>query len=173
MQRFSFFPPVFWLCLACAALALSLSSCATNESYGYGSSERYVPTVRMPRNLDDSERRYIYEVEDVLTRAGYRLTTSNAADYELEFRIESGPINTDTYLTLTRDNGQEVATAYARSSGLINRQQVVRQSFEKCLIEFERQVPSVGPSYDSGTRYDRYDQGGNRYRDSYEEYHRQ
>lgn len=170
MQHSRFFSSITWLCLTCTALTLLLSSCATNESYGYGSDERYVPTVRIPRDLDENERRYIYEVENVLTRAGYRLSGSSSADYELEFRIEAGPINTDTYLTLLRDNDREVANAYARSSGLLNRQQTIRQSFEKCLIEFERQVSGVSSTgYDSD--YDRSNRSS-RYRDSYDDYGR-
>jgi hypothetical protein len=128
-----------------AMALLGLSSCATTE---YGTSrEPEAPAVYIPRDLDETERRYVYEVERVLTRAGYRIASGRSAEYELDFRIESGPINTDTYLRLLHE-GREIVSAYARSSGVLARQQTVRNSFEKCLYEFESQVPGARPSHE-------------------------
>ena len=136
---------------------LLLPSCVTTDGYSGGTGEPYTPAVSIPRDLDETEQRLVYEVEDTLRRAGYRIG-GRSAEYELDFRIESGPINTDTHLVLLRD-GSEVATAYARSSGILNRPEVVRQSFRKALYEFERQVPRVrssgGSDYGSGPSYDR------------------
>ncbi|TLD69832.1 hypothetical protein FEM03_16050 [Phragmitibacter flavus] len=124
------------------------NSCATTE---YGSSrEPDAPAVYIPRDLDETERRLVYDVERVLTRAGYRISSGRSAEYELDFRIESGPINTDTNLRLLHE-GREIVSAYARSSGILAREQTVRDSFDKCLYEFEAQVPRPTISrYDSG-----------------------
>lgn len=141
-----------------AALALTLASCASYDTAGYG--RQYTPAVAMPSDLNQNEDRYIDQVGDVLTSAGYRLSNSRSAEYSLEFSIEDGPVNADTTITLLR-NGSEVATSYSRSGGpriILQRQQVVRESFDKALSDFSRRVPSVGGGYNSG--YDDYSRGG-------------
>jgi len=156
------------------AIMAMLTSCVTDD-YGYGNpGGSYVPTVYIPNDLGDYERRFVHAVEDSLSSAGYRVTRSRSAEYELEFRIEAGPLNTDTYLTLYR-NGNETVTAYARGSGIFRGDAVVRESFDKCLYEFERQLPSAtsygrGRGYDRGSdTYDSYGPGRSRYdRDRYD-----
>lgn len=122
------------------AALFALSACATYESSGPG--RPYAPAVYIPHYRDGYEARYLSTVESTLLRAGYQLSRSRSAEYELDFRIESGPVNTDTYLTLLRDR-REIVKAYARGSGLFKRDQVIRQSFDKCLLEFENRLPHV------------------------------
>ena len=138
-------------------MALSLfvlNSCETMDDDG-GQDRNYAPTVTMPDDLSDNESRLIGAVENVLEDAGYR-TTRSRGEFELEFKVDDGPINADVYLTLTRD-GSTVAKAYSRVSGpmLFKRQELIRESFEKCLRDFDRQLPST--RYDRGSSRDRYD----------------
>jgi hypothetical protein len=131
---------------------------------GYGYSRPYVPVVSMPPNLDETERDLLPDIEDVFEDAGYRPTFSGGAEYELDFEVESGPINTDVRMRLFRGR-QEIAGAYARSGGarsIFRRGQVVRDAFEKCLHEFDARLPRPahsGPGYDT-RRDDRYRREG-------------
>lgn len=137
---------------------MALVSCASYDTAGYG--RQYAPSVAMPYELNQNEDRYIDQVGDVLTSAGYRLSNSRSAEYSLEFSIEDGPVNADTTITLLR-NGSQVATSYSRSGGpriILQRQQVVRESFEKALSDFARRVPAVGSGYNGG--YDDDSRGG-------------
>lgn len=82
------------------------------------------------------------EIEDTLIRAGYRPTRDRSAEYQLEFDVDDGPVNADTHLTLSRE-GSEVARSYARVGGpriILHRQEFIRQSFDKCLRDFESQL---------------------------------
>lgn len=136
-------PPLLhrlWVSFILAALALTLSSC---ETPGYaGPGPRPAPRVLMPGGLSQNEARFVPEIEDALIRAGYRPTRDRSAEYALEFEVDDGPVNADTHLILYRE-GSEVARAYARVGGpriLLQRQEFIRQSFEKCLNDFEGQL---------------------------------
>jgi hypothetical protein len=161
--------------MRCALLVVSifslLSGCNSVDS-GYGYSRPYVPVVSMPPNLDETERDLLPDIEDVLVDAGYRTTFSGGAEYELDFVVESGPINTDVRIRLFRGR-QEIAGAYSRSGGarsIFRRGEVVREAFGNCLDEFESRLPRParrGPGNDT-RRDDRYRDDGaydDRYRD--------
>jgi len=176
MQRF------FSLALMLSAIAV-LTSCEVVESGGYG--RDYSPTVSLPEDLNNTERRLLGAVVDVLEDAGYQITRGSSAEYELEFEIDDGPVNADVYITLLRD-GDTLVKSYARTGGpriIIDRDGVIRDSFEKSLSDFERRLPSPGGrrgSYDdyrSGSPGDRYREddyrGSDRRRSGYnEEYDR-
>jgi hypothetical protein len=132
--------------MRCALLVLSvlpfIAGCNSVDT-GYGYSRPYVPFVALPTNLDPAERNLLPEIEDVLNNAGYRTSFSGEAEYDLDFLVDSGPINTDVRIRLFRGR-QEIVVAYARSGGarsLFRRGQVVRDAFEKCLREFEARLP--------------------------------
>lgn len=121
-------------------LSVALVSCETPD-YG-GSGSRPAPRVLMPAGLDQDEARFLPAIEDTLIRAGYRPTRDRSAEYSLEFEVDDGPVNADTHLTLLRDDS-EVARSYARVGGpriLLHRQELIRQSFDKCLRDFEGQL---------------------------------
>ena len=172
--------------LSCAiALTLALVSCETPDYGGPGT--RPAPRVLMPTGLSQNEARYLPDIEDVLIRSGYRPTRDRSAEYQLEFEIDDGPINADTHLTLSRE-GSEVARAYARVGGpriIVQRQEFIRQSFDKCLRDFDSQLSRSGgyrdrdydrtPSYRDNRDSDRrpYDQTGPGYgAPSYDGYER-
>lgn len=134
MHRFSF------LSLLTLTLIAS-SSCKTIESDR--SEQGYTQPVLMPENLSADERRLAPYVEDVLRRAGFRPVYGGSAEYELTFKVDDGPVNADVYLTLLRRGGS-VAKAYARTGGpsiIFHRQDMIRESFDKCLRDFDRQLP--------------------------------
>jgi hypothetical protein len=102
----------------------------------------------MPAGLSQDEARYLPEIEDALIRNGLRPTRDRLAEYSLSFEIDDGPINADTHLILM-DHGSEAARAYARVGSpriLLQRQEFIQQSFQKCLREFEAQLSRLGPS---------------------------
>jgi hypothetical protein len=135
-----------------------LSSCATGPDYSSGNQRPYVPRVSMPDpgSLSANERRYLPEVENALEAAGYR-PTQGEAEYRLHIHLEDGPINADSHLTMFRGSS-EIARANARVGGatmVFRRQQFVNESFQKCLSDFEVQIPRVGTgrSYNGGPGY--------------------
>lgn len=142
-----------------------LASCETPESVGPG--RRPPPLVLMPATADASERELMPELEDALTDAGFRPTYRTPADYSLEFEVDDGPINADVHLRLLR-HGEEVARAYARTGGpriLLHRREFIRQSFDKCLNQFESQIHGIArrsgggsSSYPDDDRYDTYNE---------------
>ncbi|CAN5836241.1 hypothetical protein BH11VER1_BH11VER1_05240 [soil metagenome] len=99
--------------------------------------------VMMPEKLSDNERRLIPYVEDVLRRAGFRPVYGGGAEYELKFTVDDGPVNADVHLTLLRRGG-ELIKSYARTGGpsiVFRRQEMISESFDKCLRDFDRQLP--------------------------------
>jgi hypothetical protein len=142
-------------------LAPAIVSCSsTDTSYGY--SRPYVPAVGLPANLDETELRLLPEIERVLEDAGYRVTQGRDADFDLDFSVDAGPINADVAMRLVRGR-REVARAYARSGGarmLFRRPQVIRDAFEKCLHEFENQLPPATRA-DTGRSREGYDDNWN------------
>lgn len=122
------------------ALTMALVSCETPDYAGPG--PRPAPRVLIPSELSQNEVRFMPEIEDTLIRAGYRPTRDRSAEYQLEFDVDDGPVNADTHLTLSRE-GSEVARSYARVGGpriILHRQEFIRQSFDKCLRDFESQL---------------------------------
>lgn len=122
------------------ALMMALVSCETPDYAGPG--PRPAPRVLIPSGLSQNEVRFMPEIEDTLIRAGYRPTRDRSAEFQLEFDVDDGPVNADTHLTLLRE-GSEVARSYARVGGpriILQRQEFIRQSFDKCLRDFESQL---------------------------------
>lgn len=168
--------------LSIIAIAFGVTSCETPDYGGPGT--RPAPRVLMPTGLSQNEARYLPDIEDVLIRSGYRPTRDRSAEYQLEFEIDDGPINADTHLTLSRE-GSEVARAYARVGVpriILHRQEFIRQSFDKCLRDFDSQLSRSGgyrdrdydrtPSYRESDRSP-YDQTGpSAGRPSYDGYER-
>ena len=149
--------------LALVALSfVALNSCETVE-YGGSGGRDYVPTVSLPDDLKDSERRLIGAVADVLEDAGYQ-TTRGSGDYELEFEVDDGPVNADVYITLLHD-GATVVKSYARTGGpaiIFKRDAAIRESFDKCLSDFERRLPAPRGG---GGGYGRSSRDGSSYRE--------
>jgi hypothetical protein len=127
--------------------AVTLSSCVVPIESDSGSypSRRPAPSVALPYDLSEDEQRLLPSVIDALEDAGYRTSRSRSGDLELEFKIDDGPVNADTYITLLH-RGSPVARSYARVGGpaiIVRRQQVIIESFEKCLSDFERKIPAA------------------------------
>ncbi len=122
------------------ALTMALVSCETPDYAGPG--PRPAPRVLIPSGLSQDEVRFMPEIEDALIRAGYRPTRDRSAEYQLDFDVDDGPVNADTHLVLSHE-GSEVARSYARVGGpriILHRQEFIRQSFDKCLRDFESQL---------------------------------
>ena len=137
--------------LSLALACLSLTQCVTPDGYdqhnGGGSRIRY---VSMPYDLNERELQYIRDVTGVLEANGYRPTRGGNAEYNLDFSIEEGPINTDTTITLS-ERGSTIAEGAGRDGGpqsIFDRASVVRRSFDRALREFSGQLGSGG--YDQG-----------------------
>lgn len=123
-----------------AMTLLMLNSCESVESTSTGQ------PVMMPEKLSDNERRLIPYVEEVLHRAGFRPVYEGGAEYELKFKVDDGPVNADVHLTLLRRGG-ELIKSYARTGGpgiVLHRQEMIGESFDKCLRDFDRQLPRRG-----------------------------
>jgi hypothetical protein len=143
---------------------ITLSSCGTTET-SYEPSRVYVPRVSLPTRLNANEQRLLPEVEDTLTNAGYRTTRSQAADYDLRFSVEDGPINADTTITLMQE-GDTIARGYARVGGpqiILARQKTVNQSFGQALDQFENQLPTAQRRTEPRRRIDDDDSRDSRY----------
>jgi hypothetical protein len=128
---------LFFSALLAVTLML-LNSCETVETAPNGG-----PPVMMPENLSADERRLVPYVEDVLRRAGFRPVYGGGAEYELKFEVDDGPVNADVHLSLLRRGG-EVVRSYARTGGpsiVFRRQEMISESFEKCLRDFDSKLP--------------------------------
>ena len=104
------------------------------------------PPVLMPLTLNDRSSQYVGRVDETLRRSGLEPVYRGSADMRLEFSIDEGPVNVDTYLRLV-DRGRVVALGQARASGplLINRERVVQDSFYRALAQFESQLSRSRP----------------------------
>jgi len=135
-----------------------LNSCETMDYEGPERDRR--PEVSIPTDLSNSERRLIGAVEDALADAGYRPIRDDDAEFALEFEVDDGPVNADVHLRLLRE-GSLVVRSYARTGGpaiIFKRDEMIRDSFDKCLRDFERQLPRTG-DYDRPSRRDYDDRG--------------
>lgn len=124
-----------------AITLIVLNSCESIETER--SEHGYAQPVLMPEDLSADERRLAPYVEDVLRRAGFRPVYGGDAEYELDFKVDDGPVNADVHLTLLRRGGA-VAKSYARTGGpgiVFRREEMIRESFDKCLSDFDRQLP--------------------------------
>lgn len=106
------------------------------------------PMVLMPATSSVREQPFLPQVEGVLRRNGLDPVYRGRAEMLLEFTIEEGPVNVDTYLRLI-DHGRVVALGQGRASGapLINRNRVLEDSFFRALSDFERQVARFRPGF--------------------------
>lgn len=136
---------------------LSLSSCTTMDPGSMAPPARpHVPQVTMPLQLDRKEQSLIGEVERVLEGNGLRPTDRGGVEYELAFSVEEGPVNTDVTIDLLQGRSR-VARGFGRAGGplsVFQRQQVLRQAFDKALQQFESQLPRGGGSRASGGGYE-------------------
>jgi hypothetical protein len=109
----------------------------------------YVPRVQLPeyQDLNENERLYLAEVQDALGDAGYR-SVHGPAEFRLGFYVEDGPINAETKLSLFRSDVL-MTESKARVGGpriIFKRSTVVRESFQKCLADFETKLPRMSMS---------------------------
>lgn len=130
--------------------ALASVSCSTPD-YDSGTSPArpYIPRVTMPVNLSRNAQNLIGDVEQSLEQNGLRPTDRAGAEYQLAFSVEDGPVNADVTLDLYQGRDR-VAHAFARTGGpriIFKRQQVIRESFDKALRQFEAQLPRPGGGY--------------------------
>ena len=134
--------------------ALTLTSCSTPDYDPNVSPARpYVPRVTMPVNLNRNEQNLIGDVENMFEQNNLRPTDRAGAEYQLAFSVEDGPVNADVTLDLYQGRDR-IAHAYARVGGpriIFKRQQVLRESFDKALREFEAQLPRTD-NYRQDTR---------------------
>ena len=143
-----------------ASLLLGLISCFAAVSCStpdYDPNLSPPPRVTMPLNLTRDEQNLIGDVENSLEQNGLRPTDRAGAEYQLAFSVEDGPVKAEVTLDLYQGRDR-IAHAYARTSGpriLFKRQQVIRESFDKALRQFEAQLPRSGGGY-------RQDIGGHR-----------
>lgn len=127
----------FFFSALLAMTLIMLNSCETVDTASTGQ------PVMMPEHLSASEHRLIPYVEDVLRQAGFRPVYGGGAEYELKFNVDDGPVNADVHLTLLRRGG-ELIKSYARTGGpsiVFRRQEMINESFDKCLHDFDRQLP--------------------------------
>ena len=97
----------------------------------------------MPRNLDQREAGYLGMIGGMLEQNGYQPVNGGYADYELDFTIETGPVNADATLTL-RQGPRIINQATGRDGGpriIIDRNGVVRNAVDRCLNEFAPRLP--------------------------------
>ncbi|MGJ8633551.1 MAG: hypothetical protein ACSHX7_06500 [Luteolibacter sp.] len=99
------------------------------------------PTIGMPAKLSARERSFIPEVESALTDAGLVPLSYGRGEYQLEYSIEEGPINTDTRIAIL-ESGSEIIAGQGRASGapLIGRTGVAEKSFKKSFDQFTRDL---------------------------------
>lgn len=132
---------------------LSLVSCVDPNPFpgpGGGMAPPPPPTVLMPVTGSVREQAYIPEIENVLRRNGLDPVYRGRTDMLLEFTIEEGPVNVDTYIRLI-DHGRAAALGQGRASGppLINRNRVLADSFYRALTDFEDQIARSRPAHPS------------------------
>jgi hypothetical protein len=118
-----------------------LGGCATRTEF---TPDGGPVTVGMPAELTDRERGYMTEVDSALRGAGYVPVRHGAGELELDFRIEEGPINTDTTIVL-QDGRTVLAEGRNRGSGipLIGRDKVAERSFRKAFDDFQAALPGA------------------------------
>lgn len=129
---------------------LSLVSCVDPNPFpgaGGGLAPPPPPTVLMPATGSVREQAYLPEIENVLRRNGLDPVFRGRADMLLEFTIEEGPINVDTYIRLI-NQGRVAALGEGRANGppLINRNRVVADSFYLAMTNFEGQIARYRPA---------------------------
>jgi hypothetical protein len=128
---------------------LVLVGCVDNQPFppGGGLAPSPPPTVLMPVSGTVRERAFVPQIEGVLQRNGLVPVYRGRAEMVLEFTIEEGPVNVDTYIRLI-DHGRVAALGQGRASGppLINRNRVLEDSFFRALTDFERQLGRFGPA---------------------------
>lgn len=109
-------------------------------------------TVGMPEKLSDRERTYIPEIDNALRNQGLVPVKHGRGDFQLDFRMSSGPVNIDTRIAML-ENGAELFVANGRAGGvpLIGRENVARKSFDQAYAEFQSGLSSVtsNPDYSS------------------------
>lgn len=120
--------------------AVSLSACATSRTAFTPQSGP--PTVGMPAEVSAKERLFIPDLENALRGDGYVTVRSGAGDYQLEFQIQEGPINTDTRIELL-EGGKRVAIGNGRAAGapLFGRSKVAEKSFSRAFEQFQSAMP--------------------------------
>lgn len=123
------------------AAAISLSACGTSRTAFTPQSGP--PTVGMPAQISAKERLFIPDLENALRGDGYMTVRSGAGDYQLEFEIKEGPINTDTRIEML-EGGKRVAIGNGRAAGapLIGRSKVAEKSFSRAFEQFQSAMPS-------------------------------
>ena len=103
------------------------------------------PTVGMPASLSDRERLFVPDIEASLRDNGLLPVRHGAGEMELEFTMDSGPVNTNTRIAL-RDGRRTVASGSGRASGLplVGRSTVAENSFKRAFDEFEVGLSRAG-----------------------------
>jgi len=143
---------VLFLRMSAVLSVLTLVSCVDPTPYPVGgAAPPPPPTVLMPATATVREQAYLPQIEEVLRRNGLDPVYRGRTDMLLEFTIEEGPVNVDTYIRLI-DQGRIAALGQGRANGppLINRNRVLDDSFFRALTDFERQLGgsrSGFPSY--------------------------
>jgi hypothetical protein len=101
----------------------------------------------MPVSGTVRERAFVPQIEGVLQRNGLLPVYRGRTEMVLEFTIEEGPVNVDTYIRLI-DHGRVAALGQGRACGppLINRNRVLEDSFLRALTDFERQLGRFAPT---------------------------
>lgn len=124
------------------AAVLSLSACGTSRTAF--APESGPPTIGMPAQVSAKERLFIPDLEEALRNNGYVPVRSGGGDYQLEFQIQEGPINTDTRIEMT-ENGSRVAIGTGRAAGapLIGRSKVAEKSFGRAFEQFRSEMPAA------------------------------
>ena len=133
----------FRLFIALGFTAL-LASCAFNKRTPF-TPQSGPPTVGMPAELSERERLFVPDLESTLRNQGFVPVRSGAGDMQLEFVMESGPINTDTRIILM-EGSRTVAQGNGRASGLplIGRSKVAENSFDRAHKQFEQELSNTG-----------------------------
>ncbi len=109
----------------------------------------------MPNDLDQRESGYVGQIASLLQQHGYQPVNGGYADYQLNFTIETGPVNADATLTL-HQGPRIVAQAKGRDGGpriIFDRSGVVRNAVDRCLPQFASQLPQPMPSYGPPPQY--------------------
>ena len=131
------------------AFCLGLVGCQTLPGAGGPGAAARVPGVLMPRNLDQREAGYLGRIATLLEQNGLRPVDGGFAEFQLDFSIETGPVNADAVLVM-RDGPRVMAQAKGRDGGpriILNRSGVVDNAVNACLSDFSAQLRRGQPSY--------------------------
>lgn len=101
------------------------------------------------------------EVADLLEDYDFRAVNTAGERYSLDFRIDEGPINVDSTITLYKD-GRIIAQARGRDGGLKKALQpanYIQRAYERSMEDFEAQLDRLddfetvdaAPTYDPPT----------------------